>query len=42
MKRFLSILLILTMLLAALVVPASADEALVPEVLGASIRTVGN
>ena len=42
MKRFLSILLVLTMLLAALVVPVSADEAQVPEVLGASIRTEGN
>ncbi|MBE6530459.1 MAG: hypothetical protein E7680_07715, partial [Ruminococcaceae bacterium] len=42
MKRFLSILLILTMLLASLIIPVSADEAQVPEVLGASIRTEGN
>ena len=42
MKRFLSILLILTMLFASLIIPVSADEAQVPEVLGASIRTEGN
>ena len=42
MKKILSILLVLTMLLGALILPVSATEAQVPEVLGASIRTTGN
>ena len=41
MKKIFSILLVLTMLLSALIIPVSADEAQVPEVLGASIRTGG-
>ncbi|MBE6530436.1 MAG: hypothetical protein E7680_07575, partial [Ruminococcaceae bacterium] len=42
MKKVFSILLALTMLLGALIIPVSADgDAQVPEVLGASIRTEG-
>lgn len=42
MKKILCVLLVLTMLLGALIIPASALDPQVPEVLGASIRTTGN
>ncbi|MBE6529190.1 MAG: SGNH/GDSL hydrolase family protein [Ruminococcaceae bacterium] len=42
MKRVFSVLLILAMLLGTLIIPVSALDPQVPEVLGASIRTEGN
>lgn len=42
MKKILCVLLIFTLLLGALIIPVSALDPQVPEVLGASIRTTGN